>query len=309
MDERDSEWLEKNNGEARGEGTSPKVLSQHQEPQRGLPTYLTPRPSLPPFSKYQDTFTNKLSPDMIAAFTVLPWIPQPQQLLCFAKAIYPYWRERQIVRGGHRIIPTLNYDKRRNIKAMCKTRASQASSSDKLLRLKQELATAAELQLERKAAQQANAVWEKREDLASLKRKFPSLLNAKEDKELIYNKEKVRRPNLVEPTCIVGLRIKSRDNKGDFVSLSAHHDAVVHPKECAATIIAQDDREMDQIKDRNHHWKDGIKNAYQPQLVAQAQRHFKWVPPSEPSRSASPMPSSSATTLDSHLSSPEWPAV
>jgi enhancer of polycomb-like protein len=65
-------------------------------------------PPFPPFSKYQDTFTNKLSPDMIAAFTVLPWIPQPQQLLCFAKAIYPYWRERQIERGGHRIIPTLN---------------------------------------------------------------------------------------------------------------------------------------------------------------------------------------------------------
>jgi enhancer of polycomb-like protein len=131
-------------------------------------------------------------------------------------------------------------------------------------------------QLERKAAQQANAVWEKREDLASLKRKFPSLLNAKEDEELIYDKEKVRRPNPVEPTyvhscclrvlvlihpCsrIVGLRIKSRDNKGDFVSLSAHHNAVVRPKECAATIIAQDDREMDRIKDRNHHWKDGIK--------------------------------------------------
>ncbi|KAN0129911.1 hypothetical protein V8E53_012237 [Lactarius tabidus] len=255
-------------------------------------------PPFPPFSEYQDTFTNKLSPNMIAAFTVLPWIPQPQQLLCFAKAIYPYWRERQIEQGGHCIIPTLNYNKQRNVKVMCKTRASQASSSDKLLRLKQELATAAELVASVLKLQQANAVWEKCEDLASLKRKFPSLLNAKEDKELFYNKEKVRRPNPVEPIRI-----------GDFVSFSAHHNAVVRPKECAATIIAQDNREMDQIKDCNHHWKDGIKNAYQPQPVAQAQRHFKWVPPSEPSQSASPTPLSSATTLDSHLSSPEWPAV
>jgi enhancer of polycomb-like protein len=130
-------------------------------------------------------------------------------------------------------------------------------------------------QLGHKVAQQANVVWEKCEDLASLKCKFPSLLNAKEDKELFYDKEKVRRPNLVEPmyvhSCclrmlmlihprshIVGLRIKSQDDKGDLVSLSAHHDAVVRPKECAATIIAQVDCEMARIKDRDHHWEDGI---------------------------------------------------
>ena len=93
---------------------------------------------------------------------------------------------------------------------MRRTRASQASSSEKLLRLKQELATAAELaagvhkreQLKREAAQQAKAVWEKREDFAGLKRKFPSLLNAKEDEELFYDREKIRRPNPVEPTCV-----------------------------------------------------------------------------------------------------------
>jgi hypothetical protein len=82
---------------------------------------------------------------------------------------------------------------------MRKTRASQASSSEKLMRLKQELATTAELvsgvlkreQLKREASQQAKAVWEKREDFANLKRKFPSLLNAKEDEELFYDKERV----------------------------------------------------------------------------------------------------------------------
>jgi hypothetical protein len=85
---------------------------------------------------------------------------------------------------------------------MHKTRASQASSSEKLLHLKSELTTAAELvasvlkceQLKREAAQQAKVVWEKCEDLASLKRKFPSLLNVKEDKDLFYDKEKVKKP-------------------------------------------------------------------------------------------------------------------
>ena len=82
---------------------------------------------------------------------------------------------------------------------MRKTRALQAFSSEKLMRLKQELATTAELvstvlkreQLKREAAQQAKAVWEKREDFANLKQNFPSLLNAKEDEELFYDKERV----------------------------------------------------------------------------------------------------------------------
>ena len=67
------------------------------------------------------------------------------------------------------------------------------------MRLKQELATTAELvngvlrreQLKCEASQQAKAVWEKRKDFASLKRKFLSLLNAKEDEELFYDKERV----------------------------------------------------------------------------------------------------------------------
>jgi enhancer of polycomb-like protein len=53
---------------------------------------------------------------------------------------------------------------------MRKTRALQASSSEKLIRLKQELATTAELvssvlkheQLKREVSQHAKAVWEKR---------------------------------------------------------------------------------------------------------------------------------------------------
>jgi enhancer of polycomb-like protein len=68
---------------------------------------------------------------------------------------------------------------------MRKTRTSQASSSEKLMRLKQELVNCVlrREQLKCKASQQAKVVWEKREDFASLKRKFPSLLNAKGDEK------------------------------------------------------------------------------------------------------------------------------
>jgi len=152
---------------------------------------------------------------------------------------------------------------------MRKTRASQASSLEKLTRLKQELATTAELvtgvlkreQLKREASQQAKAMWEKREDFANLKRKFPSLLNAKEDEELFYDKEwvvKKAKPaeqvyahcfslimcELIRRPCrrIGGVKLKSRDNNGDLMSPISHHDAVVRPKERAAAILAQVNR-------------------------------------------------------------------
>jgi enhancer of polycomb-like protein len=168
---------------------------------------------------------------------------------------------------------------------MRKTRASQASSSEKLMRLKQELATTAELvsgvlkreQLKREASQQTKAVWEKREDFANLKRKFPSLLNAKEDEELFYDKERVvkkvrpteqvyahycslRMCELKDEPCrrIGGVKLKQRDNNGDLMSPGSLHDAVVRPKERAAAILAQVDREIARIKERDHHWEDGM---------------------------------------------------
>ena len=65
------------------------------------------------------------------------------------------------------------------------------------MHLKQELATMAELvsgilkhgQLKHEVLQHAKAMWEKCEYFANLKHKFLSLLNAKEDKELFYDKE------------------------------------------------------------------------------------------------------------------------
>ncbi len=59
------------------------------------------------------------------------------------------------------------------------------------------------MQLKREAAPQAKAVWEKHKDFVNLKRKFPSLLNAKEDEELFYDKEKViKKPKTAEPTYV-----------------------------------------------------------------------------------------------------------
>lgn len=164
MDERDQEWLDKNNEQARGEGMSTQGVAststrsgrsakaKGKEPDIVQPvamnedefelvmaifekvthekteflhhvrvlctshaaTRLTSVQGLeqgapfPPFSDYQDTFAFKLQPSMFAVYAVPEWIPSPQQMLRFARIVYPYWRERRLERGGHRIIPAVN---------------------------------------------------------------------------------------------------------------------------------------------------------------------------------------------------------
>src|SRR6266852_3693810 len=66
--------------------------------------------------------------------------------------------------------------------------------------------------------------------------------------------ELIRRP------CrrIGGVKLKSRDNNGNLMTPISQHDAVVRPKERAAAILAQVDREMARIKERDHNWEDGM---------------------------------------------------
>jgi enhancer of polycomb-like protein len=182
----------------------------------------------PAFSDYQDTFSTSLLPTTFATFSLPPWLPLSNQLVRIARVIYPHWKERRLERGGHRIIPTLNVSvqnlrfdpiltllscqfdetdtsnesyvcfRRREIKAVRKTRASQVTFSDKLLRLQAELAVSLELaqcvlsreNVKKEVARQTENVWERRLAILELKRKFPAL-GDKADEELLQDKERV----------------------------------------------------------------------------------------------------------------------
>ncbi|KAF9519381.1 hypothetical protein BS47DRAFT_29976 [Hydnum rufescens UP504] len=146
MDERDVEWLEKNNSIARGEGSSTSPVSgRTHPPSRNAKTRskeTTDRPSfvitetelelvmglfekftdercpylhldikgLPPLSEYEPLFATPLQPSIFASFQVPSYCRDPSHLLRLARAIYPHWKERKIARQGHKIIPQLNYD-------------------------------------------------------------------------------------------------------------------------------------------------------------------------------------------------------
>lgn len=167
IDERDKEWLDRNNEEARGEGTSMQgsvssttrtsarsAKGKGKEPEASQALIITEDEfelvmglyekvthekteylhhvrgcvaltavknfsltlfqglehgmTFPSFQEYQETFSAPLPAPTFASFSVPSWIPPPQSLLRIARVIYPYWKERRLERGGHRIIPTLN---------------------------------------------------------------------------------------------------------------------------------------------------------------------------------------------------------
>ena len=96
--------------------------------------------------------------------------------------------------------------RRREIKAVRKTRASHVTFSDKLIRLQNELSTALDIAnevisretLKKEAAQLHQEVWNQRISFSDLKRKFPTL-STKEDEELLVDKERIPKKPKVEP--------------------------------------------------------------------------------------------------------------
>lgn len=88
--------------------------------------------------------------------------------------------------------------RRRESKAVRKTRAQQTTYSDKMIRLQSELTTALELakgvlqreSLKRQVAVEGKAMWERRFIAVDMKRKFPQL-GSKEDEELFQDRERV----------------------------------------------------------------------------------------------------------------------
>ncbi|KZT10653.1 uncharacterized protein LAESUDRAFT_343366 [Laetiporus sulphureus 93-53] len=334
MDERDKEWLDKNNEEARGEGTSAQgaisasttrsvrsMKAKGKEPDVAqsvamledefelvmaifekvthektefLHHGLEQGAPFPPFSEYQDTFAAGLQPAIFAIYEVPSWIPPPAHLTRLARTIYPHWRERRLERCGHPIIPSVNLDetdtinesyicfRRREIKAIRKTRAQQATYSDKMVRLKGELAVTFELAnsvlqretIKRDAAAHAHAVWDKRFAFAEMKRKFPTL-SSKDEEELLYDRERVVKKPKLEPTGRIPLKLRTRDN-GE-ISSPIMHEPQIRPKERQAQIQKEIDQDMARRKEKDHQWEDAIDNPYQPTPTSYASKLFKYI--------------------------------
>ncbi|KAJ6602383.1 hypothetical protein DFH09DRAFT_447337 [Mycena vulgaris] len=182
MDEVDKQWLDKNNQEARGEGTSaqgarPARKGKDKEPEMGVPVSITEdefelvmgllekitdqkvlEGDGPDFSLYRHFFLEPLPANIFASYTAPSWIPPPALLVRIARTIYPHWKHRRSLLKGRRIRPSLNYDefdflnesyicfRRRENKPVRKTRAGQVvNNADKLMQIHKNLSQALEL--------------------------------------------------------------------------------------------------------------------------------------------------------------------
>jgi enhancer of polycomb-like protein len=152
---------------------------------------------------------------------------------------------------------------------------SQATSSDKLLRLQSELMQGLELaktllsreNLKRDYTQQTLQVWDKRSEFIELKHKFPSL-GTKEDEELLLDKERVVKKPKIETACITGLKIGTRDG-GDPGSPAIAVEASIQPKERLSLINLAMERNLASQKERDHRYEDVVEvKSYQPHALS-----------------------------------------
>ncbi|KAJ3747552.1 enhancer of polycomb-like-domain-containing protein [Lentinula detonsa] len=333
MDERDKEWLDRNNEEARGEGTSaqgsmltsggrvsarsikgkgkeiedvqPSPMSEDEfELLMGLFEKVTQEKTeflhhslesghmhFPEFSEYQEVLSLPLPPATFASYCPPTWLPQPPHLLRLARIIYPYWKERCLERAGRRIIPTLNFDeadtlnesyvcfRRRETKAVRKTRASQATSSDKLTRLQSEfeyplqLAThlLAREQLKRDSARQSHHVWNLRMRMVDMKMKNPAL-GDKVDEELLIDKE--RPTKKTDSSSRVRLAAKSETS----AQSSTPARDIIRPKERLASYQGKIEQMLQMRKDQDLQWEDHVDIGYvQPTITPYGSRLFKYI--------------------------------
>ncbi|CAK5263629.1 unnamed protein product [Mycena citricolor] len=235
MDEVDMQWLERNNQEARGEGTSAAAEKlKGGGAETGLPVSISEdefelvmglldklieptgfHGSGPDFSAVHEFFDRPLPNNIFASFAVPAWVPPPPSLACIARLVFPHWKQRRVELDGRKIHPSINYDefdfanepyvcfRRRDPKAVRKTRAGQAvNNADKLVQLHYNFSQAlaiAEAVLEREGFKQLAAI--ESETLWNARKPMADLFRSvpglitKADEERLTERPKKIRPN------------------------------------------------------------------------------------------------------------------
>ncbi|KDQ21629.1 hypothetical protein BOTBODRAFT_50226 [Botryobasidium botryosum FD-172 SS1] len=336
MDERDFEWLEKNNKLAKGEGpSSPPAVGattrSNSTPHRsargrgkeaaeavvprfvitedefelvmGLYEKLTEDKcpflhidvsGIPPLSDYEPIFASPLQPSLFATFSVPNGVPAPAHLVRLGRAIYQHWRDRKTARNGHKIIPQINLDessegeawvcfRRRDVKPVRKTRRTDTASLDRLAKLRGELGAVCELANSVRSREvkklelmrETRAVFEARTRFVELKRKYP-FLGSQADDELLVDKNVAKRPKPNELSMGTIKLVRKSLGAGDITSpfSSTPFSEVANPKERAAAIQSQIDREIERKKERDYHWEDATDYPFQP-LSSTTHRLFR----------------------------------
>ncbi|KAI5803217.1 enhancer of polycomb-like-domain-containing protein [Geopyxis carbonaria] len=158
-----------------------------------------------------------------------------------AKLLYSHWKEQKIARGGRALIPVLKKFeqgnekddgdpyvcfRRREVRQVRKTRRTDAQSSDKLKRIRQELETARGLvkdvlqreTMRKNQFEYERQIFEKRRTMVDLKRK----LNIRGDDEDLINKPK-RRPTEQTTAPAIRMPLRQEGKQAEVDLRQLHH--------------------------------------------------------------------------------------
>ena len=206
--------------------------------------------SIPPFSFFEPFMASPLPPSTFATFTVPSDIPEPDKLFRLAQSIHPHWHMRRVDRKGRPIIPDINLDeseegsvyvcfRRREVKAVRKTRRMEITSVEKLTRLNMEFEIALELvdkvvereEIKREICANDANIWGHRSCMIAVTNKFPNLRSAEDEKYLI-DKEKIKRKPLgVDTTNILRIPRGGLPSAGALFSAGGPRTGLLHEEE------------------------------------------------------------------------------
>ncbi|KAG5463181.1 MAG: enhancer of polycomb-like-domain-containing protein [Olpidium bornovanus] len=157
VDEEDERWIAQYNARAK-EANEPELAEDAFETIASVfEQYMADKVSARPKLWFL-TRTANVSQDLhdsIPPFEDFSWAPPNDQLKEVARAVYPHWSRRRAQRQGKPVMPALKFEevapheadpyicfRRREVKALRKTRRTDALSLEKLKRLRAEMDTA-----------------------------------------------------------------------------------------------------------------------------------------------------------------------
>ncbi|KIY69493.1 hypothetical protein CYLTODRAFT_452585 [Cylindrobasidium torrendii FP15055 ss-10] len=226
----------------------------------------------PSFLMYQDYLSQPLTSRVFAKLWAPSWIPRPPQLVAMAAVVYPHWRARRLDRRGHPIIPTLNFDgsdvlnegyvcfRQREVKAVRRTRASQASPLDKMLALQRQLQqpleivqTLAKRESLRQASAQASCnIWLARLEMVELRLNAPELASKADDTMFVDVNQNVM--------CRPPIRLRVPPSIKHEVDIPAPTGRKVFPRDRTRMLSNQVDLEFARREQKDMDWEDTVDN-------------------------------------------------
>ncbi|EJT98699.1 hypothetical protein DACRYDRAFT_110602 [Dacryopinax primogenitus] len=249
------------------------------------PTLHTDLSKIPGLSDMEEHFVHELEEEYFATYEVPSTVPKPERLWSLVRTLYPFWKEQRLARGGHRIVPQLNTDetleddhfvcfRRRDPKAIRRTRRSDTTHIEKLARLRmdfeqlEDIARSSLIREQKKSDQvlSEQTLYEARKRFSHVARR-PEVSHHPDDDKLLL-------PNYQEPKLLVQLPTKKVHRLEESLLRELQRQKTVNMREVVAEQTKQAYRKR-KLEDEDY--ENQITAIAQPKIQRTGMYEFQWV--------------------------------